>query len=238
MQALPHVIVCSRDIERNQSDACVVCLEQLSIGSSAHRMPCGHLFHEHCIKAWLKKGNQCPVCRYELATDDMEYEKLRLTRMADRKLRLHMSDLNFKTVHEITRLADHLQVRTSGCYGKRELIEQIMASPQVEIIGQPPDSLQSAPSKLQGNAGRSKLTRPDFTHRLAELDRQLNSEVPGPGASDSVGGLADQIMAELRQTAAGLGVRLDGCAAAADSEHQRNRLTAVGQTIVAQSAGA
>lgn len=38
-------------------------------------MPCDHLFHEPCIRAWLSRSNACPLCRYELPTDNPEYNR-------------------------------------------------------------------------------------------------------------------------------------------------------------------
>lgn len=49
-------------------EACPVCLEGLSMGLEAMRMPCLHVYHESCIVEWLRKCNLCPLCRYEMPT--------------------------------------------------------------------------------------------------------------------------------------------------------------------------
>lgn len=50
--------------------ACAVCLEDYAAGERATEMPCRHRFHAKCIVPWLKMHSSCPVCRFQLPTDD------------------------------------------------------------------------------------------------------------------------------------------------------------------------
>lgn len=73
LQNLPHLIV-SKDHEKNGTLLCAVCKDPLSIDSEARKLPCSHLYHPSCILPWLRMRNSCPICRYELPTDDPAYE--------------------------------------------------------------------------------------------------------------------------------------------------------------------
>ncbi|XP_019369943.1 PREDICTED: E3 ubiquitin-protein ligase RNF181 [Gavialis gangeticus] len=54
---------------------CPVCLLEFEEDECARKMPCEHLFHSACLLPWLGKTNSCPLCRYELPTDNPEYEE-------------------------------------------------------------------------------------------------------------------------------------------------------------------
>ncbi|KAK8961895.1 E3 ubiquitin-protein ligase RING1-like [Platanthera guangdongensis] len=73
LQNLPRLIV-SKDHEKNGTLLCAVCKDPLSIDSEVRKLPCSHLYHPSCILPWLRMRNSCPICRYELPTDDLEYE--------------------------------------------------------------------------------------------------------------------------------------------------------------------
>jgi len=53
---------------------CTVCTEKYRLNELCNLLPCKHFFHQDCIKPWLQLHNTCPVCRYELKTDDIDYE--------------------------------------------------------------------------------------------------------------------------------------------------------------------
>ncbi|XP_047074328.1 uncharacterized protein LOC124683957 [Lolium rigidum] len=59
---------------------CAVCKDGIVQGELATRLPCAHFYHGDCIGPWLAIRNSCPVCRYELPTDDPDYEKQRARR--------------------------------------------------------------------------------------------------------------------------------------------------------------
>ncbi|XP_076952808.1 E3 ubiquitin-protein ligase CIP8-like [Bidens hawaiensis] len=71
------------EVNETVTDICVVCNDGVYNNeekSIVKRLPCGHLYHGVCITPWLSSRNTCPVCRFEFATDDPEYEERRLQR--------------------------------------------------------------------------------------------------------------------------------------------------------------
>lgn len=47
--------------------SCLVCLEDVLVGSEAIKLPCSHLYHKDCIVEWLQSSKFCPLCRFEIA---------------------------------------------------------------------------------------------------------------------------------------------------------------------------
>ncbi|KAL6597389.1 hypothetical protein ACP70R_046829 [Stipagrostis hirtigluma subsp. patula] len=74
VQNLPFVVI-STCHETNGGVICPVCKDHMPIRTIAKQLPCTHLYHSSCILPWLGSRNTCPVCRYELPTDDPEYER-------------------------------------------------------------------------------------------------------------------------------------------------------------------
>lgn len=74
VEGLPSVKV-TEELLSSDSSQCAVCMDEFELGAEAKQMPCKHFFHSDCIFPWLELHNSCPVCRYELPTDDPEYEQ-------------------------------------------------------------------------------------------------------------------------------------------------------------------
>ena len=61
-------------------NSCSVCKEDFVIGNKMMDLPCKHYFHEECLMPWLNQHDSCPICRFELKTDDPDYEKMKILR--------------------------------------------------------------------------------------------------------------------------------------------------------------
>ncbi|GFN91355.1 E3 ubiquitin-protein ligase amfr-like protein [Plakobranchus ocellatus] len=51
------------NLEQNADD-CAICWERME---SARKLPCGHLFHNSCLRSWLEQDTSCPTCRTTLS---------------------------------------------------------------------------------------------------------------------------------------------------------------------------
>jgi hypothetical protein len=74
-----------RALDRDHEE-CLICSETYDIGCVVNRLPCGHMYHSDCIVGWLHRHCTCPICRYELPTDDPNFEKGRTERMKQRQI--------------------------------------------------------------------------------------------------------------------------------------------------------
>ncbi|XP_059641875.1 uncharacterized protein LOC132283859 [Cornus florida] len=83
VENLPSVVLTQENVEKNNA-LCAVCKDEINAGEQAKQLPCSHHYHGDCIVPWLGIRNTCPVCRYELPTDDLDYERRRRNRRAGR----------------------------------------------------------------------------------------------------------------------------------------------------------
>ena len=57
--------------------SCAVCLQEMMAEEMAVRLPCAHLFHEDCVRQWLKKNHTCPCCRTALPPKEAPRREVR-----------------------------------------------------------------------------------------------------------------------------------------------------------------
>lgn len=74
IQVTPHVLATLKTKD------CSVCQEDFAIDDTVNVLPCLHPTHKDCLRPWLDLHNTCPVCRFELPTDDEAYERMKARR--------------------------------------------------------------------------------------------------------------------------------------------------------------
>lgn len=62
----------AHDLDESNNFECSICLDNIDIdnGEKNRILQCGHIFHNECVKPWIKKYFTCPYCRHCQA--DME----------------------------------------------------------------------------------------------------------------------------------------------------------------------
>jgi len=50
----------------NKNITCSICLEEQQINEDWSIILCNHEFHKKCIFEWLKRNNNCPICRFNI----------------------------------------------------------------------------------------------------------------------------------------------------------------------------
>ncbi len=77
IDSLERMEINEENIKKINNGTCVICTDEYILKQKIICLSCSHFFHDECIITWLRKKNQCPVCRKELKTDDQDYEKRR-----------------------------------------------------------------------------------------------------------------------------------------------------------------
>ncbi|KAI9250315.1 hypothetical protein BY458DRAFT_26846 [Sporodiniella umbellata] len=61
--------------EKSQEADCAVCKDTFERTEQVIQLPCEHIFHDDCIRPWLKLNSTCPVCRKSVLPDDNSQEQ-------------------------------------------------------------------------------------------------------------------------------------------------------------------
>lgn len=59
----------SKEELTKNSDDCPICWDRMETG---RKLPCGHLFHNFCLRSWLEQDTSCPTCRKSLRNHQIE----------------------------------------------------------------------------------------------------------------------------------------------------------------------
>ncbi|XP_019087647.1 PREDICTED: RING finger protein 165 [Camelina sativa] len=68
-----------KTLSSDNDDMCSICYMEFKTGQKVATLLCGHEFHDTCIMKWIKFGDNCPLCRVEIAREDEEIHQLRNT---------------------------------------------------------------------------------------------------------------------------------------------------------------
>ncbi|KAF9912987.1 hypothetical protein BX616_010188 [Lobosporangium transversale] len=64
IDSIPHHTLTDEELEAKTE--CSVCKDEFTKEDNLLQLPCKHIFHEDCIKPWLKVSGTCPTCRFSL----------------------------------------------------------------------------------------------------------------------------------------------------------------------------
>ena len=165
IRQLPVVRVDPQDLLDPCNRTCAVCLQAIAVGQHVVRLPCAHLFDADCILPWLQQhSNSCPVCRYELPTDNPHYERERLQRMRHRKPRFARHELERLSVSQLQALlvqpaappqhhkhgtSRHQHHRPAVFADKRDLCDYLVETGAIELVSAAPPVSRYQLSQLQ-----------------------------------------------------------------------------------------
>jgi len=136
LRQIPNVTVTAEDLVDENNRECCICLDEIHLGGRVSRLPCGHIFHRPCITDWLQKHNSCCICRYELETDNPEYERIRREKMKNRKPRFREYELKRMPIRELQEWCKKLNI-SQNAVEKSGLVDVIIKSGKIDLIAAP-----------------------------------------------------------------------------------------------------
>ncbi|KAI8338654.1 hypothetical protein BC941DRAFT_512777 [Chlamydoabsidia padenii] len=63
------------DLSQSSDSTCIICREEMLVAVTnpvdrPKKLPCGHIFHFHCLRSWLERQQTCPTCRRSVLSED------------------------------------------------------------------------------------------------------------------------------------------------------------------------
>lgn len=160
IRQLPIVAVTPADLVDESNRECCICFEPHSIHEKVCRLPCAHIFHVKCIHSWLEKHCTCPICRYEIPTDNGQYEEGRKERMKGIKPRYAKYELERMAIRDLKRLCERLNFKEHDIVGldRRGVVDVILESGRIDVINAP-DPVEYESIEVLRGMGVGKLKR-------------------------------------------------------------------------------
>ena len=186
LKRIPIVRVAADDLTKD-NECCTICLEDHVPGELAARLPCGHLFHKDCVVEWLSRHCVCPVCRYELPTYSVVYERTRRehNREGGRRVRVRKRELDAMNIRALLDVLKAAGESARGCVERDDLIRRVLTSSRVDVVAETTvevsrselDAMSlGAVARLAKRAGvviDGALERPDVVALLEQSGRVL-----------------------------------------------------------------
>lgn len=163
---LACIQIAEEDLVEECNRDCCICFYEHNVGDvQVARLPCGHLFHQRCIRDWLAKKCTCPICRYELPSDNEVFEQGRAERMKERTLRVRRHELSRLSVQELQQMMETDQIQD-----RSELMKLLQDSDRVEILDAAP--LESPVCREDGWKSQDPLQTLDAVSEYPLLQSQ------------------------------------------------------------------
>lgn len=122
--------------------SCCICMDEIPLSHVARRLPCGHLFHSACLRKWIVRHRDCPLCRGRTTVDGALAPRSRVFRSHDTSTE-RSSEEDPLLTSEATAPTIPMTVRARRLYRVPALLRQQVADAS---YGHPPPSLSSSPS--------------------------------------------------------------------------------------------
>ena len=129
IENIPTIVVSDIDFEDDCNRECSICFLEFNVNDIVARLPCGHFYHCECINEWLGKKCTCPMCRWEVETEDRMFEVERVERMKARRIRVKDHELERLCIGGLQEIAG-----TRDINNRALLIQTIEGLNHVDII--------------------------------------------------------------------------------------------------------
>ena len=62
-----NLVYCKRRrLSNDDKTFCVICTNNIEVGSFVSTLECGHKYHSKCLRKWASRSRSCPLCRLQI----------------------------------------------------------------------------------------------------------------------------------------------------------------------------